>query len=137
MGHCVVMVNGFSDKISNECQQSHRHSVIFMLNNSIHLYIGYTAALYHSSTANRMPNDDGEFYQFCYVSSSGQIRGASTPFQFQRPGSEDFVEVEDVEADIMVIRTKSVYLQENLQQAEAQKTKLKEVYLLFLIFFTG
>ncbi|KAI8519449.1 hypothetical protein Bbelb_027060 [Branchiostoma belcheri] len=28
-----------------------------------------------------LPSDDGEFYQFCYVTSSGEVRGASTPFQ--------------------------------------------------------
>uniref|UniRef100_A0A8C3G910 Tax1 (human T-cell leukemia virus type I) binding protein 1a n=1 Tax=Cyclopterus lumpus TaxID=8103 RepID=A0A8C3G910_CYCLU len=30
-----------------------------------------------------VPKSDGEFYQFCYVSHVGDIRGASTPFQFR------------------------------------------------------
>jgi len=39
--------------------------------------------------AQSLPSDDGEFYQFCYVSAAGedskdggQVRGVSTPFQF-------------------------------------------------------
>lgn len=30
-----------------------------------------------------LPKDEVEFYQFCYVDSSGQVRGASTPFSFR------------------------------------------------------
>uniref|UniRef100_A0A8C7XLH4 SKICH domain-containing protein n=1 Tax=Oryzias sinensis TaxID=183150 RepID=A0A8C7XLH4_9TELE len=30
-----------------------------------------------------LPKDELEFYQFCYIDSSGQVRGASTPFCFQ------------------------------------------------------
>jgi len=26
--------------------------------------------------------EDGEFYQFCYLSGNGQVRGVSIPFQF-------------------------------------------------------
>ncbi|XP_052252608.1 tax1-binding protein 1 homolog isoform X4 [Dreissena polymorpha] len=76
--------------------------------------------------AHKLPKDDGEFYQFCYVSSSKQIRGASTPFQFRRPGSEDYVEVEDEETNMLVIRSKTIFLEESLQKAETQKLKLKE-----------
>ncbi|XP_045210114.1 tax1-binding protein 1 homolog isoform X2 [Mercenaria mercenaria] len=76
--------------------------------------------------AHKLPKDDGEFYQFCYVSSSNQIRGASTPFQFRRPGADDFVEVEDEETNMLVIRSKTIYLEENLQQAQSQKQKLME-----------
>ena len=32
-------------------------------------------------SANALPKEDGEFYQFCYVASGNQVRGASTPFQ--------------------------------------------------------
>lgn len=76
--------------------------------------------------AHKLPKDDGEFYQFCYVSSSNQIRGASTPFQFRRPGADDFVEVEDEETNMLVIRSKTLYLEENLQMAQSQKQKLLE-----------
>ncbi|XP_060573500.1 tax1-binding protein 1 homolog [Ruditapes philippinarum] len=76
--------------------------------------------------AHKLPKDDGEFYQFCYVSSSNQIRGASTPFQFRRPGADDFVEIDDEETNMLVIRSKTIYLEENLQQAQAQRQKLIE-----------
>ena len=56
-----------------------------------------------------MPEDDGEFYQFCYV-GDGQVRGASVPFQFKSPRGEDFVEVEGDE-DLMIVRTKTAVLQ--------------------------
>lgn len=29
-----------------------------------------------------VPKDDEEFYQFCYVSLSSHVHGASSPFQF-------------------------------------------------------
>ena len=74
-----------------------------------------------------MPGDDGEFYQFCYVSSSGQIRGASTPFQFKSPSAGDFVELEDEEADMLVIKSKTIYLQENIQHMESEKSHLIKV----------
>jgi hypothetical protein len=45
-----------------------------------------------------MPKDDGEFYQFVYVSHSKQIRGASIPFQFKRSHLSDYVEIEEIEA---------------------------------------
>ena len=77
--------------------------------------------------AHKLPGDDGEFYQFCYVASNYQIRGASTPFQFRKPSADDFVEVEDEETNMLVIRSKTVLLQENLQHAESQKNKLIEV----------
>ena len=78
--------------------------------------------------AHKLPGDDGEFYQFCYVASNYQIRGASTPFQFRKPSANDFVEIEDEETNMLVIRSKTVVLQENLQFAESQKNKLIEVH---------
>jgi SKICH domain len=36
--------------------------------------------------------EDGEFYQFCYVVASSQVRGVSTPFQFI---ADDFEVVSD------------------------------------------
>ena len=30
----------------------------------------------------RLPPEDNHFYQFCYVTSDGRVRGASPPFQF-------------------------------------------------------
>ncbi|KAK3609864.1 hypothetical protein CHS0354_015055 [Potamilus streckersoni] len=74
--------------------------------------------------SHRMPGDDGEFYQFCYVSSSGQIRGASTPFQFRKPSAADYVEIVDSDSNMLVIQSRTVYLQENLRMVESQKNKL-------------
>lgn len=46
----------------------------------------------------QVPKDDGDFYQFVYVSHSKQIRGASIPFQFKRLHLSDYVEFEEQEA---------------------------------------
>lgn len=32
----------------------------------------------------KIPSEDGRFYQFCYVTKEGAVRGASAPFQFTR-----------------------------------------------------
>uniref|UniRef100_A0A3B3CHY3 Tax1 (human T-cell leukemia virus type I) binding protein 1a n=1 Tax=Oryzias melastigma TaxID=30732 RepID=A0A3B3CHY3_ORYME len=52
-----------------------------------------------------VPKSDGEFYQFCYVTHTGDIRGASTPFQF-RPATptEELLTVteDDSNSDILV-----------------------------------
>ncbi len=45
--------------------------------------------------ADLIPRDDGDFYQFVYVSHTNQIRGASLPFQFKRAHLSDYVEVEE------------------------------------------
>lgn len=61
-----------------------------------------------------MPNDDGEFYQFCYVTHKGEIRGASTPFQFRAnsPSAEELLTVEDeCNSDILVVTTKAGFLE--------------------------
>lgn len=77
--------------------------------------------------SHKLPNDDGEFYQFCFVTSSGQIRGASTPFQFKRPSADDFVEIEDEETEMLVIRSKSIYMEETLKKLESEKNALLQM----------
>lgn len=65
-----------------------------------------------------LPKDDMEFYQFCYVDGSGQVRGASTPFCFGNPvepsadGSPD--------DDLLVITT-----QEQVEQSVREKAELQ------------
>lgn len=80
-----------------------------------------------------LPKDDGEFYQFCYVSHTGHVRGASTPFQFKRPSAEDYVEVVDEESDMMVIKCKTVALEEDLTKARKERDiltrKMKNIEL--------
>ena len=82
-------------------------------------------------TASSLPGDDGEFYQFCYVTSSGKVRGASTPFQFKRPSADQFVEIEDLDDDIMVIKSKTSALEEELGSVRKEKETLVKVWTHF------
>jgi len=49
-----------------------------------------------SFAGRRLPPEDKNFYQFCYVSSDGHVRGASSPFQFC-VGPANGVSVDDME----------------------------------------
>ncbi|KAM9310103.1 tax1-binding protein 1 homolog B [Pholidichthys leucotaenia] len=74
-----------------------------------------------------VPNDDGEFYQFCYVTSKGEIRGASTPFQFRAssPTEEELLTVEDeCNSDILVVTTKAGFLEQKVEEAQREKDEL-------------
>ncbi|KAJ8354443.1 hypothetical protein SKAU_G00220100 [Synaphobranchus kaupii] len=73
-----------------------------------------------------VPNDDGEFYQFCYVSHKGEIRGASTPFQFRTCNpADDLLTVEDENnSDILVVTTKAGLLEQKLEEARKEKEEL-------------
>ena len=77
----------------------------------------------------KLPNDDGEFYQFCYVAASGQVRGASPPFQFKHPMTDDLIEVEDENGELLVIRTKTAVLEDQLKKANESRAELKQVAL--------
>ena len=60
-------------------------------------------------SGSRLPPDDGLFYQFCYVSRSGSIKGASRPFQFSasiRSSTADDLEV-NVEDSLLLLRPKN------------------------------
>uniref|UniRef100_K1PEY6 Tax1-binding protein 1-like protein B n=1 Tax=Magallana gigas TaxID=29159 RepID=K1PEY6_MAGGI len=74
--------------------------------------------------AHKLPGEDGEFYQFCYVTSAGQIRGASTPFQFKNPSADDFVELDDEETNMLVIRSKTIVLEENIEKLKSEQEAL-------------
>ncbi|XP_017327013.1 tax1-binding protein 1 homolog B isoform X3 [Ictalurus punctatus] len=74
-----------------------------------------------------VPNDDGEFYQFCYVTHKGEIRGASTPFQFRAnsPTEEELLTVEDEGgSDILVVTTKASYLEQKMEEVCLEKEEL-------------
>lgn len=74
-----------------------------------------------------VPNDDGEFYQFCYVTHKGEIRGASTPFQFRAnsPTEEELLTVEDeCNSDILVVTTKAGFLEQKMEEAQREKDEL-------------
>lgn len=74
-----------------------------------------------------VPNDDGEFYQFCYVTHKGEIRGASTPFQFRAssPSEDELLTVEDdCNSDILVVTTKAGLLEQKVEEAQREKDEL-------------
>ena len=61
-----------------------------------------------------VPKSDGEFYQFCYVTHTGDIRGASTPFLFKPSTPTDellTVAEDDSNSDILVVTTKTGLLE--------------------------
>jgi len=74
-----------------------------------------------------LPKDDGEFYQFCYVAASGHVRGASPPFQFKHPMTDDLIEIEDENGELLVIRTKTAVLEDQLKKANETRAELKQV----------
>ncbi len=60
----------------------------------------------------RLPPEDSHFYQFCYVSSNGRVRGASPPFQFTsasicKHNVDDLELVEVNEDSLMILQAKS------------------------------
>ncbi|XP_077996546.1 uncharacterized protein LOC144449873 [Glandiceps talaboti] len=71
-----------------------------------------------------LPKEDGEFYQFVYVNKNGEVKGASTPFQFKTPTADDFIEIEDENTDMLLIKTKTAFCEERLNQANEEKAKL-------------
>lgn len=55
----------------------------------------------------RLPPEDKHFYQFCYVSSDGRVRGASSPFQFsvlaEAGATLDDLELVEISEDSLMI----------------------------------
>eukprot|EP00057_Strongylocentrotus_purpuratus_P022079 XP_011676553.1 PREDICTED: tax1-binding protein 1 homolog B [Strongylocentrotus purpuratus] len=74
-----------------------------------------------------LPKDeDGEYYQLCYIDSAGKMRGASTPFQFLEQSAEDFVQVLDDSMDILMIHNKSEYCVGELKRVQEEKLEIEE-----------
>lgn len=71
-----------------------------------------------------LPKDEVEFYQFCYIDNTGQVRGASTPFCFRDPSEQNTESIED--DDLMVITTQEQVEQSHREKAELQ-TQLDEM----------
>ncbi|XP_076616230.1 calcium-binding and coiled-coil domain-containing protein 2 [Chaetodon auriga] len=65
-----------------------------------------------------LPKDEIEFYQFCYIDSTGQVRGASTPFCFRNPAEQSMESSPDDE--LLVITT-----QEQVDQSVREKAELQ------------
>uniref|UniRef100_T1IVS2 Uncharacterized protein n=1 Tax=Strigamia maritima TaxID=126957 RepID=T1IVS2_STRMM len=74
-----------------------------------------TAELTILFKAQDLPKDDGEFYQFCYITAEGYVRGASIPFRFRRPTNDELVEVQDNDSDLLIIRTRTAVIEERLR----------------------
>ncbi|XP_054617884.1 calcium-binding and coiled-coil domain-containing protein 2 [Dunckerocampus dactyliophorus] len=66
-----------------------------------------------------LPKDDADFYQFCYVDSSGQVCGASTPFCF-KTATEQSAEC-TLDNDLLVITT-----QEQVDRSLRESAAMKE-----------
>ncbi|XP_010769435.1 calcium-binding and coiled-coil domain-containing protein 2 isoform X2 [Notothenia coriiceps] len=66
-----------------------------------------------------LPKDEVEFYQFCYVNSTGKVRGASTPFCFRSPEEQSMEG--SVDDDLLVITT-----QEQLEKGVQEKSNLQK-----------
>ncbi|XP_028989582.1 calcium-binding and coiled-coil domain-containing protein 2 [Betta splendens] len=66
-----------------------------------------------------LPKDETEFYQFCYIDNSGQVRGASTPFSFKGAAETNMESIPD--DDILFITT-----QEQVEQSLHEKTELQK-----------
>lgn len=75
-----------------------------------------------------LPNDDGEFYQFCYVTHKGEIRGASTPFQFRASSPvEELLTLEDEgNSDMLVVTTKAGLLELKIEKTMKEKEELSK-----------
>ena len=79
-------------------------------------------------SGSRLPPDDGLFYQFCYVSRSGSIKGASRPFQFSasiRSSTADDLELIEVneEDSLLLLRSKN---ETKVSELEKKVTELTQ-----------
>ena len=76
----------------------------------------------------RLPPEGNDFYQFCYVTSDGRVRGASPPFQFLAVSSArvDDLELDEESLMIMMLSTVNVSL---VHEKEELVKQLKEVEL--------
>lgn len=77
--------------------------------------------------ARYLPKCDEEFYQFCYVTGSGEVRGASVPFQIKTRADEtefEFCEVEDDESMLMV-KNRTAIAEDSLARALEENASIK------------
>jgi len=78
-----------------------------------------------------LPKNDDEFYQFCYVTYAGDVKGASAPFQIKtKPIEQEELECCEIEDDelgtsIMVVKNKTAILEDSLARALEEKAALK------------
>ena len=96
-----------------------------------------------SFAGRRLPPEDNHFYQFCYVTSDGRVRGASSPFQFlavslARVDDLELIEVGEEslmilqprkkeEMEVVKLMCEKEQLTKQMEQAEKDNdTKLQE-----------
>lgn len=74
----------------------------------------------------KLPSEECEFYQFCYVTSSGEIRGASCPFQisFSKPGDLEICSEEEDES-LLIVSNRTTHLEDSLAKALDENASLK------------
>lgn len=80
----------------------------------------------------RLPPEDGHFYQLCFVSRDGSVRGASAPFQFAPLSvSLDDMELVEITDDsmqsMMVLQKKSKEMESLRRESEETRTALTEL----------
>ena len=72
----------------------------------------------------RLPPEDGHFYQLCYVSKDGTVRGASAPFQFAPVSlvvdDLELVEVTDESLNGVMILQKKSHEMESLRRESSE-----------------
>ena len=78
-----------------------------------------------------LPKADGAFYQFCYVTHAGDVRGASVPFQMKtKPIEQEELECYEIEDDelgtsIMIVKNKTEMLEESLARVLEENACLR------------
>ena len=86
----------------------------------------------------RLPPEDGHFYQLCYVSRDGTVRGTSAPFQFA-PLSVSLEDMELVEVNddsmnsVMVLQKKSKEMESLRRESVEARTELGTVQRSFAV----
>lgn len=83
--------------------------------------------LFNFFSAQNLPRDDGEFYQFVYFNDRNKMCGASTPFQFKTPRNDDLIEQELEDEDFLHITTNTLILEEKIRKIELEKEMLNQV----------
>ena len=75
-----------------------------------------------SFAGRRLPPEDNHFYQFCYVTSDGRVRGASSPFQFL---AVSLARVDDLE--LIEVGEESLMILQPRKKEEMEVVKLNTI----------
>ncbi|XP_076305168.1 tax1-binding protein 1 homolog isoform X2 [Tachypleus tridentatus] len=65
--------------------------------------------------ADMLPKEDGQYYQFCYMTKNGEIHGASIPFSFHTP-KQLITSADGEDSSFVVIRSHQGFLEEKLRK---------------------